>query len=262
MIRLIEAETPVFAAFCAQDALGARILAALRSYTGLCGSDAAQCWAQSCAVAGESLAAAIALADGFATLYAEESADWDELAAFLRMQPWRRLQCGAETAAHLPFAEAWRSRVLRFRSPGREPLEGVEIIRAEDLRTVYDLLEHSFASVKNRDLWMADMALRWRRGTARSWLLLRKGEALATASAIALTETFAYIGAVATLPEARGQGLAGELLARVAEQTQAAGREVVLSCLPELAGFYRGVGFGEAGEWVMVNCECYPIQGK
>ena len=252
MIRLIEIETSAFTQFCAHDALGARILATLRSYTGLTGSDAAQCWAQEI---NDQPIAVISLIDGFATLYANESADWDELAIFLQMQSCLHLQCDAQIARHLPLEEAWRSQVLRFNAPARAPLIGVEIIRANDPSEIFELLESNFASVKNRELWMADMALRWRRGTARSWLLRREGVNHSTASAMALAENHAYLGAVATLPEMRGQGLAGELLARVAEQQKAEGREAILSCLPELAGFYQSVGFETAGEWVMLKLE-------
>ncbi len=255
MIRLLETESPSFAAFCGRDALGARVLAALRSYAGIDARGAAQFWVQEDAQSQP--VAALSLIDGFGVLCAGVQAVWEELTAFLRMQhgagQWHRLQCNARLAPPLPFREASRSSVLRFQAPLRSPLAGMRIIPAEDLREVYAMLERCFPNVKNRELWLADVALRKRRGTAQSWFLFRDNAALCTLSALAVTETITYLGAAGTVPEARGQGLAGELLARVAEAEQARGRAVWLSCQSELLGFYRSVGFEEADEWVMLG---------
>jgi GNAT superfamily N-acetyltransferase len=121
-----------------------------------------------------------------------------------------------------------------------------------DVGEVYDLLARcGFEEIRQRLPWMADMALRWRRGTARSW---RMG-GLSTASATAIAEGFCFLGAVGTVPEARGRGLAGQLVTYIALQQQAEGREVWLSCGEGLAGFYESIGFARAGEMVTMQKE-------
>ncbi|MDR3313834.1 MAG: GNAT family N-acetyltransferase [Oscillospiraceae bacterium] len=261
MIRLLEDETPAFVAFCGRDPLAARALASLRSYAGLRGTDAAQCWVQEAAPA--QVTAALSLADGFAVLSATAEADRAELTAFLRMIPWHNLQCDAAVAQHLPYPEDWDSCVVRFNAPARAMPAGLAISPANDPGTVYDLLERcGFPDIKNRSLWLADMALRWRRGTAQSWLIHKNDNicnsdntvaALGAASAMAITERLTFLGAVGTLPEARGQGLAGMLLTKIATEQQAQGRAVYLSCRRELLGFYQSVGFAEAGAWVCLR---------
>jgi len=217
------------------DMFSARVLAAYRSY------DDALCWAQDDT-------SVISLVDGFAILSVKKNADWEELIAFLHMQPWSRLQCDADTAARLPFPVEWRSMLVWFVAPKMKP-GNANIALASDPGVVYDILARCGLGVKNRNDWMADLALRWRRGTAQTWLL---GEAC-TGSAVAVTEEFAFIGALGTLPEARGKGLAGKLISHICGQY--AGREIWLSCREELQGFYEGIGFERAGDMITLQKE-------
>ncbi|MDR2525595.1 MAG: GNAT family N-acetyltransferase [Oscillospiraceae bacterium] len=247
MMRLVETETPAFTAFCADDVLGARILAALRSYANLPGENA-QCWVQTDEL--ESITAALSCVDGFGILFAAQAADFEELAAFLKVSPCVKLQYDA--AARIPCVRTSPSRLMRFHASARPTVRGVAIEPAEELNEVYDLLVRcDFPGfTKNRGAWLADMALRIRRKTAHSWILRQKACAAATASALSLTDGIAFLGAVGTLPEKRGQGLAGALVEQIAAELQAAGKRVYLCCRKELQGFYESVGFTAAGEWV------------
>ncbi|MDR1464105.1 MAG: GNAT family N-acetyltransferase [Oscillospiraceae bacterium] len=248
MIRLLEELTPAFVRLCGEDIFGSRILAAARSYGfQLAGS---QFWIQSDGT--EKLTAALALVDGFALLRTD-GADWEELAVFLKMLSWDQLQCAAEDAAHLPYPTDWISCLMSFSAAKRTSISA-QISPAKDVGDVYDLLAQCFSDMKDRALWMADLALRWRRGTAESWFIgAVDGSPLGTASAFAVTERHAFLGAVGTLPEARGQGFAGELAARLAEIQQARGRAVWLSCRAELAEFYQSVGFEPAGNMITMR---------
>ena len=219
------------------DIFSARVWAAWRSY-----SDA-QFWVQ------DHASAAISLVDGFAILAVKEDADWEELLAFLQMQPWARLQCAAGIAGWLPFDVEWTSLVMRLVEPKQVPAEACR--PAVDPGEVYDILTRCGLGAMNRNDWMADMALRWRKGTAQSWMI--GGQS--TASAMALAEGYCFIGAVGTLPEARGQGLAGQLVTDIACLQRAQGREVWLSCKEGLAGFYESVGFARAGEMATLRKE-------
>lgn len=224
--------------FVPWDIFSARVLAAYRSYYDMPGC---QFWVQDDI-------SVISLVDNFAILAARENAGWEELAAFLRMQPWSRLQCDEAAAGELPFPIEWRSMQLRFAAPKKEFAHS-NIAVAGDPGEVYDILARCFPDMKNRADWMADLALRWRRGTARSWVM----DDLATASSMAMTEGFAFLGAVGTLPEARGKGLAGRLLAHIAWEMR--GREAWLSCREELQGFYEGIGFERVGDMMTLQKE-------
>jgi len=246
VIKLLDGE------FVPWDLFSARVLAARRSY------DDGQFWAQGCESSGgnyfcatkvrKSAApiAVISLVDSFAILSARENADWEELVVFLQMQPWRQMQCGAEVAKRLSFPIEWTSMLVRFIAPKQE-LSNNNIAVANDPGEVYDILARCFSEMQNRNDWMADLALRWRRGTAKSWII----ENACTASALALTETHAFLGALGTLPEARGKGLAGRLLTHIGEYY--AGRAIWLSCREELRGFYESIGFEWEGEMITLN---------
>ena len=252
MIRLLDGE------FEPWELFSARVLAARRSYKDikesqfwlqeLCRGGNFAARAEKLGVSGGPQAAPTAvcsIADGFAILAAKEDADWEELITFLRMQPWLSLQCGAEIAARLPFPIDWTSILVKYAAPG----QAGDIAPAGGPGEVYDILAQCFPGMKNRNDWMADLALRWRRGTAKSWVL----EGQCTASALAVAEHYAFLGAVGTLPGARGRGLAGRLLTHVAAEM--AGREVWLSCREELRGFYESIGFVGAGKMATVKKE-------
>ena len=165
MIRLMEDFAP-------WDVYSARALSAYRSYGD------GQFWLQDGT-------AAISLVDGFAILSAKENADWEELTAFLRMQPWTRLQCDAAIAARLPFDIEWASVLFQFIAPLLP--DTCTPTPTMDVAEVYEILKRcGFPELKNRAEWMADLALRWRKGTARTWLL----DDACTATALALTEEF------------------------------------------------------------------------
>ena len=230
--------------FTPWDIYSARVLAAYRSYYEM---PECQFWFQD----GTS---AISLIDGFAILAVQDSTDWEELTAFLRMQPWSRLQCDADAAANLPFPVEWRSMLVRFVAPKKEFFyENVAV--ANDPGKVYDILARCGLGVKIRNDWMADLALRWRRGTAQTWTLGAKGSegAVCTGSAVAVTPEYIFIGALGTLPEHRGRGLAGQLISYICKQY--AGREIWLSCREELQGFYESIGFERTGDMITLYKE-------
>ena len=238
--------------FAPRGVYGARVLAAFRSYFDM---PECQFWVQDNTTV-------LSLVDGFAILSAQENTDWEELAAFLRMQPWSRLQCSADVAEKLPFPVEWRSMVLRFAAPKKEfTHDGISVAHdpgdppckacglCRDPGEVYDVLARCGLGVKKRNDWMADLALRWRRGTAQTWML----GGVCTGSAVAVTPGHIYIGALGTLPEHRGRGLAGQLISHICGQY--AGREVWLSCREELQGFYESIGFERVGDMITLQKE-------
>jgi len=222
--------------FEAWDSLSARVLASWQSYD-------SHAWLQHPPpppLAEGGLAAVISIVDGFAVLAANENANWEELGLFLRMQPWSRLQCESQFAANLPFETEWASLIMRFASAKMPPAASCRI--ASDPAIACDILTQCDLNIKNRNDWMADLALRWRRGTAKTWLL----DDICTGSAVAIAPGHVYIGAVGTLPEHRGQGHASRLVAHICAYYH--GREAWLSCREGLGNFYGKIGFEIAGE--------------
>lgn len=228
--------------FIPWDIYSARVLAARRSYFDL---PQALFWVQEDET--QSITAALSFVDGFIVLAAKEQADIEELTAFLRMQPWSRLQCADNAAAKLPFDVEWRSMFLRYDSPVPPAVSPLQ--PEQDPGIVHDIVAQCFDDVQNRSAWMADLSLRWRRGTAQSWVM----DEQCTVTALALTENYAFLGAVGTLPQARGKGLAGTLLRQVAAQLPE--REIWISCREALQGFYESVGFVRQADMVTMKQE-------
>jgi len=239
VIKLLDGE------FEPWDSFSARVLAAWRNY------DDAQAWVQDACRGGVPAArptAVFSLVDGFAILSAKEDADWEEIVAFLQMQPWSRLQCSKDLAEKLPFPTEWTSMLVRFVAPKKE-FSHENIAVASDPGAVYDILAQCGLGLKNRNEWMADLALRWRRGTSQTWML----NGVCTGSAVAVTPGHIFIGALGTLPKHRGQGLAGQMIAYICGQY--AGREIWLTCREELRGFYESIGFEWAGSMITLQKE-------
>jgi len=222
--------------FTPWDCFSARVLASWHSNDG-------QHWVQ------DNSAVLSVRNDGFAVLAAHDDANWEELCAFLQMQLWNRLQCAAEIAARLPFKTEWTSLTMRFVEPKLVPVQRGRL--ATDPREVYDVLIHCDLEIKHRNDWMADLARRWRHGTARTWML----DAVCTASAISMGTTggHVWLAAVGTLPEHRGQGLASQLVAYVCECC--GGQTIWLTCREELRGFYETIGFAPAGQMATLQKE-------
>jgi len=222
--------------FVPWDLFSARVLGAYRSYGD------ALCWTQDGA-------SVMSLVNGFVFLAAKESADWEELTAFLQMQPWAQMQCGEEVAAKLPFRSDWAGLVFRFVGQKQAPMAPMDYSINPGPAAIFDLLKRCGFHLGDRAEWMADLAMRWRKGTARSWLL---GDAC-TASAIDITDTHVYVSVVGTAPEHRGKGLAGQLLTHICGYYR--GRTVWLTCGEGMRGFYESIGFEAAGRAVMMNKE-------
>lgn len=226
-------------AFAPWDSYSARVHASWAAYGG-----SAQFWLQ------DDAAAAIAIVDGFAVLAVTERTDWEELTWFLQLQPWQRLQCEERAARRLPFPAAWTSCMLHFDTL-KQPVElSLPCLQNPEPQLVYDLLTAcGFPGMQQRNEWMADMVLRWRKGSAKTWLL---GDC-STASAMAITPEHVFLGALGTLPEHRGKGLARQLLGHIYGEFP--GRTLWLSCREELLGFYEDIGFSLTGRMATLQKE-------
>ncbi|MFV0414421.1 MAG: GNAT family N-acetyltransferase, partial [Oscillospiraceae bacterium] len=98
--------------------------------------------------------------------------------------------------------------------------------------------------------YYADACLRRARGLEHIVCAAAKGRYVATAGVYSLQPQGAYITAVQTLPEWRGRGIAGALVAHLA--SRCGGRLVWLTCKPALVPFYQRLGFARQGH--IIEC--------
>jgi GNAT superfamily N-acetyltransferase len=112
-------------------------------------------------------------------------------------------------------------------------------------REVYDLLLSCGFELGDFDAWRGDIALRVRFGTAQIVCVRRDNRTVSTASILFSSDDSAYLGAVATDPAYRGQGLAGELV-RYLTNFQPISR---ILCKPHRESFYISLGFTKNGDF-------------
>ena len=234
MIRMLEASS--IKQFSPWDIYSARVLSAWRTYGN------GQFWQQN------DHQAAISLVDGFIHFSATEDADFEELTAFLQMLPWERLRCDSALIDRLPFPVEQQSMTVRFIAPKKQGNPNIHFVKEID--EFFEIIRQGFPDV-DQHAYAKDLALRWQRGTAQTWTL----DGMCTASAVDITENFCFLGGVATLPQARGKGLAGQLLTEIASAQQRAGRDVYLSCKRELLPFYEGIGFAAVNDYAIFRKE-------
>jgi len=234
MIRMLEAAS--IKQFSPWDIYSARVLSAWRTY------DGGQFWQQN------DHQAAISLVDSFIHFSAKETANFEELAAFLQMLSWDRLRCDSALADRLPFPLEQQGMTVRFIAPKKQGNPHIHLVQKTG--EFFEIIRQGFPDI-DQHAYAEDLALRWQRGTAQTWTL----DGLCTASAVDITEKFCFLGGVATLPQARGKGLAGQLLTEIAAAQQRAGRDVYLSCKRELLPFYESLGFAAVNDFAILRKE-------
>lgn len=175
-------------------------------------------------------------------------ADDEELAGMLGFGGVEFLK----TDGMVPFGwrveETLRIMVLR-RLPASPPLPGgAALCKEPSMRQVMDLLRHDGLLGTAADNFYSEACTKRARGLARVWTVNIDGMPVATAGAYAVTPREAYLSAVLTLPEYRGQGLAGALVAHAAAELAQSGRAVSLLCREALVPFYARLGFETVAE--------------
>lgn len=196
----------------------------------------------------------LALSGGGAVLCASDEADGEEWGLFLTMQPEiERLRTDAFTAKRLSAGvlSDWTPETGAVMTPGKALLLPGQAPVPLEAREVYPLLAACFAEgLPPFDAWYADVSHRLRHGCCRIAGFREKERVLSSAMTTAETRAAALIGAVATLPEARGRGYASANVLALAHALAAEERRVLLS--PKNAdarALYARIGFVECGGW-------------
>ena len=191
------------------------------------------------------------MVQGAQALLCGNAADVGELEHFLEFSGVRSF------FAERVMLERWRAAprlLLGHAGPARRPdAEFPGLDRRPDL---WALSQSGLLDVE-QPVYYADACRRVNAGSAVIWAVKDSaGGYRSTAGLYALTGGAAYLTAVATRPEDRGQGCAGALVQGLC--AFAAPRPVYLICAPGLRGFYEKLGF----RLVTPICEFLPPEGR
>ncbi len=195
----------------------------------------------------------LSLFDGNAALHT--SGDTSEMCLMLTMDPTvLGVRTDAKTAKQL--AEKWG---VDFDSEAvmtaPKNAESSPLVRDISLRKLYPVLSEGFAgSLPPFDVWYADAHHRFRRGLCRAVAVYESDQPVAVAMTVAECDKAALIGAVTTLPAARGKGYASACVLSLSHQLQKQNKTVFLSPKNVYAhSLYERIGFTVCGEWGYVR---------
>lgn len=250
MIRYLEHLTPELRsellAFCEDSVFGVKALGPVLSY-GL-GYDFVSAWEQR-DEAGR-LTAFLSKYYGTVTVHLSPLGDSEEVLSFLRV-----IGFGALVGPAAVLAEAYpegETGCVMSLSRGSDCIantaEDVELVWDESFRSFYDVLTGANPGyvVEDYGEFLTDFSHRVRHGTAHSVLLKADGVPVSTAAALVVSEHVVFLGAIATLPEARGQHFAGTCIRALCDRFP--DRRVDLVCRPEKQAFYEHLGFSKTDE--------------
>lgn len=243
MIRRTQAGA---AEFCRRDLFGTRIAASLATY-GM-DTNGVSVYVQQ---AGDTLTAVVSDVFSDGTLTCTDDADFDELREFVHFLGLHTLLCSKPAADALGFLPHCSGHIMRYVHSERVP-QAEYITPDHDAfryREVYDLLKSCGFTPGEYGAWLGDFALRVRRGTANVLCVRQNGAAVSTASALFMTDTAVYLGAVGTSDACRGRGLGGDLVLRLAQ----CGKRAEILCRPHRVSFYESLGFTRNGEFALCN---------
>lgn len=199
---------------------------------------------------------AIALMDGTAVAAIDEDSA-EEAALFLSMNPEvRSVRTDAEFALEIASYWGTAASIGAVMTPSVHPAADERVEEAAP-RDIYASLYAVFGdSLPPFESWYADVHSRFRHGRCRIAAISREGIVAATAMTTAECEGAALIGAVATLPAFRGQGLASACVQTLTARLLDEGRRVLLSPKNErAAALYRRLGFVPCGSYGSVSRE-------
>ena len=254
MIRFLESVTPEQMAelesFCCGSVFGVKALGPVLSY-GL-GYDFVSAWTQRDEAC--QLTAFLSKFYGTVTVHVSPFCDVPELLAFLRA-----IGFGALVGPAAVLAEAYEDGetgcVMSLPKGSACIATGTrdaELLWDEGFRGFYDVLTASNPGYVMEDYgdFLTDFSHRVRHGTARSVLLSAKGRPAATAAALVVTETDVFLGAIATLPEARGHHYASTCIRALCDVYPE--HRVFLMCRPDKQAFYEHLGFRKTDDYLEV----------
>lgn len=176
--------------------------------------------------------------------------DWEELALFLRFAGVEKLT--ADRPAPLPG----RTELYLFTlAPGQAlPLgpapAGLTLDRNPPVGAIAALAFPGEENAARRDAFYSETCTAVAHGLARLWALTgADGGLVSMVGAYAMVDGEAYLATGETVPERRGCGIGGWLIASAANALAAEGWRVTLLCEENRRRFYTRLGFAPAGAY-------------
>ena len=190
--------------------------------------------------------AALSIIDGNATVCAVESADLEEISAFLNTAGYNTVKAEKSVIEKLNLSISDSSYIVKFIPASYPEPEG--FVSEYDFREIYDLLDLAGFPTGEFGAFKADICARINHGAAKFGGIAESGRLLATCLRLFEGEKSILLGAVVTNPEARGRGLASALVPFMAD----AEKPSFLFCRNDgLLKFYEKCGFEEYGKWAI-----------
>lgn len=254
MIRYLETMTPELQAelqaFCEGSVFGVKALGPVLSY-GL-GYDFVSAWEQRNGTG--QLTAFLSKYYGTVTVCISPCGDVPELLAFLRAIGFGALVGPADVLSE-EYPEGESGCVMSLSEGKRciaQTAEDVELVWDDSFRAFYEVLTGANPGYVVEDYgdFLTDFSHRVRHGTAHSVLLKANGAPVSTAAALVITENTVFLGAIATLPEAREQHYAGTCIRTLCDRFP--DRRVFLMCRPEKQAFYEHLDFSKTDDYLEV----------
>ena len=253
MLKIIDSDEINIKDICSHDVYGTRIYAYYLTY-GI-QFDFFKAWIQQ--TDSGKTTAAICLIDGSMTLTCSDGADFDELAAFINMMGFNSLQCDRNAAKKIGANEALWGYVVRYKHSEKPKKDfGNAVFGFDgDLSKIYSLIkEADLIGVGDYLPWLSDISYRIKRNTAKPFCAYDGERRMSCASALFITDSAALLGAVATDPDYRSKGLAGELVTTLGEEMSSLGKRAELLCKHDsIVEFYHSIGFETVGEWAIIE---------
>lgn len=185
---------------------------------------------------------------------ANEDADFEEIAFFLKFNPYfRRLSGKADAVLKLKnFIGGCKSLDFDFMTCVMQTYSGgkYEIETSPGLKAVYEVMEKARSaefSVGKFVPWYADVSHRIRHGCARAFLLRVNEKPVSACIVSAESDKAGLISGVATVPEFRKNGFASAVVEKACRELINCGKRPVLECLPPLSNYYERLGFKKTG---------------
>lgn len=183
------------------------------------------------------------------TVCCSDNADFEELSQFLKFLGFKSLLCDKGIREKLGIPVNSSGSVMRFLKPSREIRKRDGLIKSADAdfeyKKVYSLLKECEFELGEYGEWLSDIALRTKKGVTNTVCIVDKDRVVSTASALFITDDAVYLGAVATNPEFRGKGGAGDLVLSLCDMS----KRVNILCKEHRVSFYESLGFYKDGEW-------------
>lgn len=250
MIKFVDSKEYSFDSVCSKDVFGTRILAYFNTYS--YDFDFVRFWIQLDET--DSPVSAISLIDGSMTVTCEDSADFEELSAFVKMIGFSSLQCDREVMKKIGIEESLWGYVVRYNSiTDREKYANITLCENVDYSDVYKLIKSAdLLGVGEYLPWLSDVTHRVKKGTAKAALAVESGEPAACAMKLFVTDDAVLLGAVATDPSHRGKGLGGGLVTLLGNEALKEGKRTELLCKRDsIVDFYRSIGFEVVSQWAI-----------